>query len=159
MSSKILAAKMAVASGIPTIVANGKTEGILGQIMEGKATGTLFLPELDRMRGRKRWLAFATQPQGVITVDEGAKSALIQKGKSLLPSGVIEVRGDFRPGDVVSLLDKGKLEFAKGLVNYAAEEVNEIRGCRSTQIQKILGYKHSDEVIHRDNLVLLEKSL
>jgi len=104
-------------------------------------------------------LAFATQPQGVITVDEGAKSALIQKGKSLLPSGVIEVRGDFRPGDVVSLLDKGKLEFAKGLVNYAAEEVNEIRGCRSTQIQKILGYKHSDEVIHRDNLVLLEKSL
>lgn len=104
-------------------------------------------------------MAFATQPQGVITVDEGAKSALIQKGKSLLPSGVIEVRGDFRPGDVVSLLDKGKLEFAKGLVNYAAEEVNEIRGCRSTQIQKILGYKHSDEVIHRDNLVLLEKSL
>jgi glutamate 5-kinase len=158
MSSKLLAAKVATASGIPTIVANGFSEGILGQIMEGKAVGTLFLSEPDRMASRKRWLAFASHSQGMISVDKGAKSALIRRGKSLLPSGVLEARGDFRSGDVVSLLDEGKLEFAKGLVNYGVEEVNKIKGCRSTQIEKILGYKHSDEIIHRDNLVVMERN-
>jgi len=157
MSSKLLAAKVATASGIPTIVANGKAEGILGQIMEGKSVGTLFLSESDRMASRKRWLAFASHSQGMISVDKGAKSALIRRGKSLLPSGVLEAWGDFRSGDVVSLLDEEKLEFAKGLVNYGVEEVNKIKGCRSSQIEKILGYKHSDEIIHRDNLVVMEK--
>lgn len=158
MSSKLLAAKVAIASGIPTIVANGKTEGILGRIMEGKVVGTLFLPEPARMASRKRWLAFASHSQGVISVDKGAKSALIRRGKSLLPSGVVEARGGFRSGDVVSLLDEDKLEFAKGLVNYGMEEVNKIKGCRSSQIEKVLGYKHSDEIVHRDNLVLMEKT-
>jgi glutamate 5-kinase len=158
MSSKLLAAKVATASAIPTIVANGKTEGVLGQIMEGKVVGTLFLPESDRMASRKRWLAFASHSQGKISVDKGAKSALIRRGKSLLPSGVMEARGDFRAGDVVSLLDERNLEFAKGLVNYGVDEVNRIKGCRSSQIEKILGYKHSDEIIHRDNLVVMERS-
>jgi glutamate 5-kinase len=159
MSSKVLAAKVATASGIPTIVANGRVEGVLREIMAGKQIGTLFLPEHDRMASRKRWLAFATQAQGAITVDKGAKSALIRKGKSLLPSGVIEAWGEFRPGDVVTLLDQEMLEFARGLVNYGVDEVNRIKGCRSSQIQRILGYKHSDEVIHRDNLAVTERRL
>jgi glutamate 5-kinase len=159
MSSKVLAAKVATASGIPTIIANGKTEGILREIMTGKATGTLFLPERNRMASRKRWLAFATQSHGTIAVDKGAKSALIRKGKSLLASGVVEAWGDFRPGDVVALLDHERSEFGRGMVNYGVDEVNRIKGCRSNQIQKILGYKHSDEVIHRDNLAVTEKRL
>ena len=110
------------------------------------------------MASRKRWLAFASHSQGKISVDKGAKSALIRRGKSLLPSGVMEARGDFRAGDVVSLLDERNLEFAKGLVNYGVDEVNRIKGCRSSQIEKILGYKHSDEIIHRDNLVVMERS-
>jgi glutamate 5-kinase len=159
MNSKLLAAKVATSSGIPTIVANGRVEGILGQIMTGKAVGTLFLPEPDRMASRKRWLAFATHSQGMIAVDNGAKSALIRKGKSLLPSGILDAWGDFRAGDVVTLLDEERLEFAKGLVNYGIEEVNRIKGCRSGQIEKVLGYKHSDEVIHRDNLALMERRI
>jgi glutamate 5-kinase len=159
MSSKVLAAKVATASGIPTIVANGRMDGALREIMMGKPVGTLFLPEPDRMASRKRWLAFATHSQGSIAVDKGAKSALIRRGKSLLPSGVLEAWGDFRPGDVVALLDQKRLEFARGLVNYGVEEVNKIKGCRSSQIEKILGYKHSDEVIHRDNLALTERRL
>jgi len=159
MSSKVLAAKVATASGIPTIVANGRVEEVLREIMRGKSVGTLFLPEADRMASRKRWLAFATQSQGTIAVDKGAKSALIQKGKSLLPSGVIDAWGDFRPGDVVTLLGPERLEFARGLVNYGVEEVNKVKGCPSSQIEKILGYKHSDEVIHRDNLAVTERGL
>ena len=159
MNSKVLAAKVATASGIPTIVANGRMDGVLREIMMGKPAGTLFLPEPDRMASRKRWLAFATHSQGSIAVDKGAKSALIRRGKSLLPSGVLEAWGDFRPGDVVALLDQKRLEFARGLVNYGVEEVNKIKGCRSSQIEKILGYKHSDEVIHRDNLALTERRL
>lgn len=159
MNSKLLAAKVATSSGIPTIVANGRVEGILGQIMTGKAVGTLFLPEPDRMASRKRWLAFATHSQGMIAVDNGAKSALIRKGKSLLPSGILDAWGDFRAGDVVTLLDEERLEFAKGLVNYGIEEVNRIKGCRSGQIEKVLGYKHSDEVIHCDNLALMERRI
>jgi len=157
MGSKLLAAKVASASSIPTIVADGRVEGILGQIMEGKEVGTLFLPEMDRMGSRKRWLAFASQAVGRIAVDKGAKTALLQEGKSLLPSGILEASGDFRPGDVVALVDEEGTEFAKGMVNYGVEEVNKIKGCRTSQIEKRLGYKHFDEVIHRDNLVVMEK--
>lgn len=156
MASKVEAARVATASHVPAIVANGFTADILVRLLTGESLGTLFLPRAVRMGGRKRWLAFAARPQGGVRVDAGAKRALIHQGRSLLPSGVQGTVKQFRVGDVVSILGAEGEEFARGLVNYSAEEVERIKGRRSTEIEGVLGYKHSDEVIHRDNLVLLE---
>ena len=156
MASKVEAARVATASHVPAVVANGFTADILVRLLTGESLGTLFLPRAVRMGGRKRWLAFAARPQGGVRVDAGAKRALIHQGRSLLPSGVQGTVKQFRVGDVVSVLGAEGEEFARGLVNYSAEEVERIKGRRSTEIEGVLGYKHSDEVIHRDNLVLLE---
>lgn len=156
MASKVEAARVATASHVPAIVANGFTADILVRLLTGESLGTLFLPRAVRMGGRKRWLAFAARPQGGVRVDAGAKRALVHQGRSLLPSGVQGTVKQFRVGDVVSVLGAEGEEFARGLVNYSAEEVERIKGRRSTEIEGVLGYKHSDEVIHRDNLVLLE---
>ncbi len=156
MASKIEAARLATASHIPAMVANGLKSDILLRLVAGESLGTLFLPQASRMGGRKRWLAFATRPQGGVRVDAGAKRALIDHGRSLLPSGVQGTVKQFRVGDVVSILGVEGEEFARGLVNYNAEEVERIKGRRSSEIEQVLGYKHSDEVIHRDNLVILE---
>lgn len=156
MASKVEAARLATASHVPTIVANGFAADILVRLLTGESLGTLFLPRAVKMGGRKRWLAFAARPQGGVRVDAGAKRALIQQGRSLLPSGVQGTVKRFQVGDVVSVLGAEGEEFARGLVNYSAEEVERIKGRRSTEIEGVLGYKHSDEVIHRDNLVLLE---
>ena len=156
MVTKVEAARRAAASGIPTIIANGLVEGILGRIVRGEAVGTIFQASASRMRSRKRWLAFATEPRGRITVDAGAKEALIRNGKSLLPSGVVSVDGGFEGGEVVILCDSEGVEFARGVANYDAEQVERIKGIRSNQIEDTLGVKLFDEVVHRDNLVILE---
>ena len=156
MVTKVKAARAAAAAGVPTIIANGLVEGILGRIVRGDAVGTIFQASASRMRSRKRWLAFATERRGRITVDAGAKEALIRNGKSLLPSGVVSVDGWFEGGEVVSLCDIDGLEFARGVANYDAEQVERIRGIRSDQIEDALGAKPFDEVVHRDNLVILE---
>lgn len=156
MASKVEAARLATASHVPAMVANGFAADILVRLLAGESLGTLFLPRAVKMGGRKRWLAFAARPQGGVRVDAGAKRALIHQGRSLLPSGVQGTVKQFRVGDVVSVLGVEGEEFARGLVNYSAEEVERIKGRRSTEIEGVLGYKHSDEVIHRDNLVLLE---
>lgn len=156
MQSKVEAARLATASGVPAIVASGLTSDILPRLFAGESLGTLFLPQTSKMVGRKRWLAFASRPRGAIRVDEGAKKALLLHGRSLLPSGVQGTARDFQVGDVVSVLGPDGEEFARGLTNYGAEEVERIKGRRSTEIEKILGHKHSDEVIHRDNLVIVE---
>ncbi len=108
------------------------------------------------MRSRKRWLAFASQPRGRITVDIGAREALIRGGKSLLPSGVVSATGGFEGGEAVSLCDAEGAEFARGIANYDAEQVERIKGLKSNQIDEALGSKPFDEVVHRDNLVILE---
>ncbi|MFQ5532706.1 MAG: glutamate 5-kinase [Candidatus Methylomirabilales bacterium] len=156
MVSKVEAARVATTSHIPAMVANGLESDILSRLIAGESVGTLFLPQAARIGGRKRWLAFATRPQGGVQVDAGAKRALIHQGRSLLPSGVQGTVKQFRVGDVVSILGGEGEEFARGLVNYSAEEVERIKGRKSSEIEGILGYKHSDEVIHRDNLVVLE---
>lgn len=156
MASKVEAARVATASHIPAMVANGLESDVLSRLVAGESVGTLFLPQAARIGGRKRWLAFATRPQGGVQVDAGAKRALIHQGRSLLPSGVQGTVKQFRVGDVVSILSGEGEEFARGLVNYSAEEVERIKGRKSSEIEGILGYKHSDEVIHRDNLVVLE---
>ncbi len=155
MVSKIQAAQKASRSGVPTVIARGTKEGVLHQIIKGKEIGTLVLPKKVTLSSRKHWIAFNLKPKGDVVVDEGAKKAIVQKGKSLLPSGVVKVRGFFDRGDSVSCLGPRGKEFARGLVNYSAQELERIKGLKSDQIEKLLGYKYSDEVIHRDDLVVL----
>jgi len=155
MASKVEAGRLAAASGIPTLVANGLLSDTLTRLLDGEPLGTLFLPDAEGLQGRKRWLALASRPKGAILVDEGAKRALVERGKSLLPSGVKGTLKPFGVGDVVSLVGPDKAEFARGLTNYTAEEVERIKGIKTGEIERALGYRHSDEVIHRDNLVVL----
>ncbi|MBI4611969.1 MAG: glutamate 5-kinase [Candidatus Rokubacteria bacterium] len=155
MSTKLQAAQKAMASGIPMVIASGHEPLTIERLLGGAPVGTVFVPKADRLGARKRWLAFAVPPQGRLTVDAGAKRALAERGKSLLPSGVVEVEGEFQAGEVVVLATADGKEFARGLTNYDAEELRRIRGARTTAIEGILGYKRWDEVIHRDNLVVL----
>jgi glutamate 5-kinase len=155
MLSKIQAARKAARFGIPTVVAQGTKEGVLRQILKGKEVGTLILPKGEALSSRKHWIAFNPKPKGDVIVDDGAKKAIVQKGKSLLPSGVTKVRGAFDRGDLVTCLGPRGKEFARGLVNYSASELEKIKGLRSNQIETSLGYKYCDEVIHRDDLVVL----
>jgi glutamate 5-kinase len=155
MHTKIQAAKVATGSGATMIVADGNRERVLTSIMEGKEVGTKFLPRKRRLSGRKRWIAFNLRPCGKIFVDEGAKKALIEKGKSLLPSGIRKVEGEFKMGDGVKITDARGKEFGRGLVHYSSSEIERIAGKKTKDIQAILGYKDYDEVIHRDYLVIL----
>ena len=155
MISKVKAARKASRFGIPTVVARGTKEGVLHQILKGKEIGTLILPKREALSSRKHWIAFNPKPKGDVIVDDGAKKAIVQRGKSLLPSGVVKIKGSFDRGDLVTCLGPRGKEFARGLVNYSAPELEKIKGLRSDQIESTLGYKYSDEVIHRNNLVVL----
>jgi glutamate 5-kinase len=153
MYTKVRAARRVCRQGVPAVVANGAKAGVLTRLMSGKVEGTLFLPRPKVLRGRKHWIAFTTKPRGGIVIDEGARKALVENGKSLLPSGVVEVQGNFGVGDSVEVTDARGGRVAVGLTNYSSEETRLIAGCRSSQIETRLGYKHSDELIHRDNMV------
>ena len=155
MISKVKAARKASRFGIPTVVARGTKEGVLHQILKGKEIGTLILPKREALSSRKHWIAFNPKPKGDVIVDDGAKKAIVQRGKSLLPSGVVKIKGSFDRGDLVTCLGPRGKEFARGLVNYSAPELEKIKGLRSDQIESVLGYKYSDEAIHRDDLVVL----
>ncbi len=155
MVSKIQAARKASRFGIPTVVACGTKKEVLRQILKGKEIGTLILPKIRTLSSRKHWIAFNLKPKGDLLVDDGAKKAIVQKGKSLLPSGVLEARGSFDRGDAVSCIGLRGKEFARGLVNYSLQELEKVKGRRTAEIEKILGYKYSDEIIHRDDLVVL----
>jgi len=153
MASKVEAAKKTAHFGIPTIVANGRNPGILRNIFNSRECGTLFLPMEDRLTSKKHWIAFSARPTGRIFVDDGAKEAILKKGKSLLPSGITRVDGTFESGEVIHCVDQSGREFARGVVNYSSAEVEKIKGVKTTDIEKVLSYKYYDEVIHRDNLV------
>ncbi|HEV8341473.1 MAG TPA: glutamate 5-kinase [Candidatus Binatia bacterium] len=154
--TKVGAAEKAAAAGIPTIVANGLENGILSRLLDAKEeTGTLVIPEENRLATRKHWIAYNLKPAGEILVDQGAYEAVVRRGKSLLPSGLKEVHGSFGVGECVRCLDVQRREFARGLVNYSAQELNQIKGLHTSEIEKVLGYKAYDEIIHRDDLVLL----
>ncbi|HEX5814865.1 MAG TPA: glutamate 5-kinase [Methylomirabilota bacterium] len=156
MATKLQAAQKAAAAGVPMVIASGRTQGVLARILKGEAAGTYFAPKADRLGARKRWIAFAVPPHGRLAVDAGARAALTQHGKSLLPSGIAKVEGDFAAGEVVGLVSDGDdREFARGLVNFDADELRKIQGAKTREIGQRLGYKSFDEVIHRDNLVLL----
>ena len=156
MATKLQAAQKAASAGVPMIIANGRTEHVLARLLAGEPLGTYFAPRTDRLGARKRWIAFAVPPQGRLTVDAGAVQALTLGGKSLLPSGVVQVDGDFAAGEAVAVVNEGDgKEFARGLVNFDAPELRRICGAKTREIEPRLGYKSFDEVIHRDNLVIL----
>jgi len=157
MATKLQAAQKAAASGVPMVIASGREPGTLARVLRGEPVGTYFPPRGDRLTARKRWIAFAVPPQGRLLVDAGARQALIERGKSLLPSGVVDIEGDFDAGEVVALCaaDGDGKEFARGLVNFDAQELRMIRRAKTTEIESLLGYKSFDEVVHRDNLVVL----
>jgi glutamate 5-kinase len=157
MKTKIDAVKTAAAFGVPTIIANGKKSATLSDIFSGVKVGTLFLPAKEKLKGRKHWIAFTLKPSGSILIDEGAKRAIASRGKSLLPSGVKEVQGQFESGELIRCIDEIGMEVARGLTSYSSEEIRKIVGAKTADIERILGYKYSDEVIHRDDLVIVLK--
>jgi len=154
MQSKLQAARVVTRAGEAVVVADGTRPDVLGAIFAGEPVGTLFLPSAKRMRSRKRWIAFGVRPRGRIRVDQGARRALLDRGKSLLPSGVVDVEGQFRRGDVVEIADEAGRVFGRGLTNYSSEDVLRVRGLKTSQMARVLGSKPYDEIIHRDNLVV-----
>lgn len=158
MATKLKAARQSARAGIATIIAPGRLDDTLRAALDSsRETGTLILPGRVRLKGHKQWIAFALRPSGALALDPGAAEALRYQGRSLLPSGIREVRGEFTSGDCVSLLDHAGIEFGRGLVNYPSADVSRVQGRRSTEIADVLGYKVADEIIHRDNFVLLEE--
>ena len=156
MVSKLLAARKVTAAGVPMIIGNGRKRYILKKIFDGEEVGTLFIPTERRLSSKKQWIAHTLKPQGDIFLDTGAIEAVRLGGKSLLSTGITAIRGEFELGAPVRCLTTEGEEIGIGLVNYSAEEIEKIKGVRSHKIEKVLGYKHSDEVIHRDNFVLSE---
>ena len=156
MITKLEAAETAARSGAATVVCDGRKRDGLVRLLAGEAVGTLFMPG-DRLRSRKHWLAFTTRPKGELVLDDGAVRALQEGGKSLLPAGIVEVRGRFGIGDAVACLDRGGREVARGLAAYGAREVERIRGLETRKVAKVLGYSNGNAVVHRDDLVVLER--
>lgn len=156
MLTKIQAGKIAMQSGTFMVIANGSEKNIIRRIVRGEEIGTVFIPKENHLHSRKRWIAFGQGFQGKICIDDGAVIALKSEGKSLLPSGITKVEGEFERGSAVDVCDHYGRIFAKGLVNYSARELRQIQGHSTGDIEKILGYKYYDEVIHRDNLVLFD---
>ncbi|MBI5143658.1 MAG: glutamate 5-kinase [Candidatus Omnitrophica bacterium] len=159
MATKIEAAKYVTNAGIECVIANGRKKESILKILEGEAVGTIFKSRKVKFIAKKRWIAFSSRPKGMIKIDEGAKDALL-RNKSLLASGIVAVDGNFIAGDVISIdvisiIDKDGVEFARGLANYSFKEVSRIMGHSSSAFKNILGYKGPDEVIHKDNLVIL----
>ena len=155
MRTKVMAAKTAVSYGVATVIVGGENPEQLSALFEGEDLGTLFLAQEQQRTSRKHWIAHTVKAKGQLVLDDGAVEALMRRGKSLLPSGVIAVRGTFEAGDSVACVDQADREIAKGLVNYSSQAIARIMGQKSTDIQKTLGYKDYDEVIHRDNLVIM----
>jgi glutamate 5-kinase len=155
MTAKLESARIATEAGEAALIADGHEENILCRLMDGEALGTLFLPTSEKLRSKKRWIRFTRRPQGQIHVDQGAEKALCERGKSLLPSGIVKVRGKFQPGDLVCVIGADGDEIARGLTNYSSTDIRKILGHNTSDIKEILGQKPYDEVVHRDNLALV----
>jgi glutamate 5-kinase len=155
MITKIQAAKRCVSAGIAVIIANGKNSGVLDEIFSGNFRGTLFLPAEKKLNVRKKWIGFVSHTNGYIVVDDGAKNALLKRQKSLLPSGVLEVHGEFKAHDTISVRDREGTEIAKGVTGFSSMDLGKIKGKKTSELEKILNRTSCDEVIHRDNLVLI----
>lgn len=156
MATKLEAVKNAIEAGIDCVIANGKKSHVIdGIVLDGERLGTLFEGKGRKTLAKKRWIAHSSKPKGSIEVDDGAKAALIEKDKSLLASGITGLDGDFRSGNVVSIVDARGKEFARGITNYSNKDLSKIKGLNTAGFKAALGRKGPDEVVHKDNLVLL----
>jgi glutamate 5-kinase len=155
MTTKLEAAQAAARGGASTAVCNGLTKNVLLRVTAGERVGTLFLAG-QRLASRKHWLAFTMRTRGELVIDDGAVRAVVRQGKSLLPAGIQEVRGKFGMGDPVAVLDPRGAVLARGLVAYSSDEIRRIAKLPAREIRPVLGYSNGDEVIHRDDLVLVQ---
>ncbi|MFH1791538.1 MAG: glutamate 5-kinase [Candidatus Omnitrophota bacterium] len=156
MRTKLMAAECAVRAGIDCYIANGKREGVINEVIKGSGCFTFFKAKTTNATARKRWIGFGSKAKGEVRVDDGARSAVIDKHKSLLSAGIVCVAGEFRAGDIIDVCAKDGSGFARGITNYSSDEIKRIKGVKTGQIETILGYKDHDEVIHRDNLFIRE---
>lgn len=154
MKTKLEAAKVVTRSGGTMIISYGKCAGAVASVFSKDFVGTVFLP-VDNLPSRKLWLAYATNVTGGVRVNKGTQTALCKQGASLLPAGIIKVEGVFQAGDPIYVADENGKEIARGLVNYSSKECQKLQGCKSEEITKKIGFKNYDEIIHRDNIVLL----
>jgi len=154
MLSKINAARKVTASGIPMVIANGGKPDILLKLFSGKEFGTFFVSKKKKLKSRKCWIAYTLKPKGAIRIDDGAAAAILNRGTSLLPSGIVHVEGEFNMGAPVEFKNDDNETLGIGLVNYSSDDIRKIMGLKSNQIKKILGHKPYDDVIHRDNLAI-----
>jgi len=167
MASKVASARIVTRTGVPAIVAPGREPDVLTRVLAGEDLGTLFVPGSGVLSARKHWIAYGAKPAGRLIIDDGAARALRDHGKSLLPAGLVAVEGEFELGDTVSVVTgaagagtggaagAGGIEIARGLTAYPAADLRKISGLQSAAIEATLGYKSIDEVIHRDDLVIL----
>jgi glutamate 5-kinase len=155
IKTKIEAARIATHSGCAAIVANGRLPSIIDRVMRGEDLGTLFLPRTG-LSGKRRWIAFATSINAAVVVNEGARRALVERKASLLSAGVVQVRGEFERGDVVSIVDERDREFARGIANYSSHETRKIMGLHSNKIDDLIQDRNYDALVTRDNLAFLE---
>lgn len=154
MITKLEAAKMATAAGTTMVLMNGRDPAKIQAIFNGAPEGTVFLSNQQPVNSRKRWIAYGPLVNGELIVDDGAERALLKKGTSLLPSGIVDVSGDFEEGDLIKISTINREELGRGLTNYGKDQLLKIKGRKSSEIEKILGFKAADEVVHRDNLVI-----
>lgn len=154
MAAKLEAVRIASAAGVGVVIAAGRERDVLARLLRGERIGTYFHPSPRKMRGQKHWIAFGTTPRGAVVVDDGAREAILRGGKSLLPAGVVECRGDFNPGDAVEVLDLRGERIARGLCGLSSLDIRRVKGLRTDQATLLLG-EACEEVIHRDYLVVL----
>lgn len=154
MAAKVRAAQIASRGGVPTIIADGGSRGLLQSIVDGEAHGTLFVPQANKLTARKRWIVFRTKSRGTIHVDDGARKALLERGASLLPSGVTSVEGKFSMGARVDINDASNATIAQGLVSYSSDEIMRMQGRKRSEYKQVLGYEYVDEIVHRGDMVI-----
>ena len=154
MKSKLAAAALVVRAGEAAVIASAAQERVLERLLAGEKVGTVFVPALRKMTSRRRWIGQASRPAGRVLVDDGAAAALREKGRSLLPSGVLGVMGTFEKGATVSIIDRAGRQVARGLASYSSRQIDLIKGLRTSQIAKALGGEGPDEIIHRNNMTL-----
>ncbi len=154
MATKLAAARIATSTGVRTVITQGQQPNNIIKILNGEPLGTQFEPQPKSDNARKRWITYGLIPMGKLYLDAGAVKAIVSRGKSLLPAGIIKVEGDFSASDAVTICDAAGQEIARGLVNYNSAEIEQLKGHHSTKINSILGYNGIDTVVHRNNLVV-----
>lgn len=157
MRTKVEAVNILNKVGISTLIVKGRDPNVIERVVMGEPLGTLFVPNGARLKGKKGWIGTTAKPRGWLKIDSGAVNAMLKRGKSLLPSGVVSIRGNFRFGDVVEIQDIEGMAIGRGLANYSSDDAARIAGKQTKEIASILGSKDYDEIIHRNNFVLIEK--